>query len=108
MRRVTEGEWHSWSIDGRAGAKLCLGPVFLGEISYPHDLGLGICWRAWLNQEHLGYFRNEDEARQRIEAEILKRLRLMQPALARFRATQAKSAAQDKHEAPVLQLAYAS
>ena len=106
MRGVTEGEWLPWNSNGRAGAKLCLGPVFLGEISYPHDLGLGICWRAWLNHEHLGYFRNEEEARQRIEAEILKRLRLMQPALARFRATQAKNAAHDKNEERVLQLAY--
>jgi len=106
MRSVTEGEWLSWSIDGKAGAKLCLGPVFLGEVSYPHDLGLGIRWRAWLNQEHLGYFRNEEEARQRIEGEILKRLRLMQPALARFRATQAKNATQSPDKAPVLQLAY--
>ena len=70
-----EGEWLSWSIDGRAGAKLRLGPVFLGEISYPHDLGLGVRWKAWLNHEHLGYFRNEQEARQ---------LHLMQPALMRF------------------------
>lgn len=106
MRSVTEGEWLSWSSDGRAGAKLCLGPVFLGEISYPHDLGLGIRWRAWLNHEHLGYFRNEQEAKQRIESEILKRLRLMQPALARFRAIQAKSSAQGQNEKPVLQLAY--
>jgi hypothetical protein len=106
MRSVTEGEWLSWSTDGRAGAKLCLGPVFLGEISYPHDLGLGIRWRAWLNHEHLGYFRNEEEARQHIESEILKRLRLMEPALARFRATQAKNAARETTEARVLQLAY--
>jgi hypothetical protein len=82
-----EGEWLSWSIDGRAGAKLRLGPVFLGEISYPHDLGLGVRWKAWLNHEHLGYFRDEQEARQYIEAEILKRLHLMQPALARFQAS---------------------
>lgn len=106
MRSVTEGEWLPWSAQGRAGAKLSLGPVFLGEVSYPHDLGLGIRWRAWLNQEHLGYFRNEEEARERIEAEILKRLRLMQPALARFRANQAKNAAQEPNAAPVLQLAY--
>jgi hypothetical protein len=84
MRSVNEGEWVSWSIDGRAGAKLCLGPVFLGEISYPHDFGLGARWRAWLNHEHLGYFRDEHEAQQRIEAEILKRLRLMEPAWANF------------------------
>jgi hypothetical protein len=84
--RNKEGEWVSWSIDGRAGAKICLGPVFLGEISYPHDLGLSVCWRAWLNHEHLGFFRNELEARQRIEREISKRFDLMQPAWSRFQA----------------------
>ena len=86
MRSLNEGEWLSWAIDGRAGAKLCLGPVFLGEISYPHDFGLGARWRAWLNHEHLGYFRDEAEARQRTEKEILKRMRLMEPAWQRFRA----------------------
>ena len=95
MRSVDQGEWLSWSIDGRAGAKLCLGPVFLGEISYPHDFGLGARWRAWLNQEHLGYFRNEHEAKQYIEAQILKRVRLMQPAWMRFQArTQAAATPQ--------------
>jgi hypothetical protein len=82
---ITEGEWVSWRIDGRAGAKLQLGPVFLGELSYPHDFGLGSLWRAWLNQQHLGYFRNEAEAKRRVENEIVRRLRLMAPALSRFR-----------------------
>jgi hypothetical protein len=86
MRSVNEGEWLSWAIDGRAGAKLSLGSVFLGEISYPHDFGLGARWRAWLNHEHLGYFRDEAEARQWIEKEILKRMRLMEPAWLRFKA----------------------
>ena len=81
---TAQGEWASWNIDGRAGAKLCLGPVFLGEISYPHDFGLGGRWRAWLNHEHLGYFRDEAEAKARIESEILKRVRLMIPAWAKF------------------------
>jgi hypothetical protein len=92
MRSVDEGEWVSWSIDGRAGAKLCLGPVFLGEISYPHDFGLGARWRASLNHEHLGYFRDEDEAKQRIEAQIVKRLRLMEPAWAKFQARAQRTA----------------
>jgi hypothetical protein len=82
---ITEGEWVSWRIDGRAGAKLQLGPVFLGELSYPHDFGLGSLWRAWLNQQHLGYFRSEAEAKQRVENEIVRGLRLMAPALSRFR-----------------------
>lgn len=86
MRSMKEGEWLSWAIDGRAGAKLCLGPVFLGEISYPHDFGLGARWRGWLNHEHLGYFRDENEAKERIEKEILKRVRLMEPAWLRFKA----------------------
>src|SRR4051812_36929484 len=84
VRTSRDGEWVSWNIDGRSGAKLCLGPVFLGEISYPHDLGLGARWKAWLNHESLGLFRDEAEARSRIEAEIGKRLRLMIPALAKF------------------------
>jgi hypothetical protein len=82
---TTEGEWVSWRIDERAGAKLQLGPVFLGELSYPHDFGLGSLWRAWLNQQHLGYFRSEAEAKHRVENEIARRLRLMAPALSRFR-----------------------
>ena len=82
--QATEGEWISWRIDGRAGAKLRLGPVFLGEISYPHDFGLGARWKAWLNHEHLGFFRDEGAARARIESEIAKRLSLMQPAWAKF------------------------
>ena len=85
-----EGEWTSWSSKDRAGAKLCLGPVFLGEISYPHDFGLGARWKAWLNHEHLGFFRDEAEARARIEAEIEKRLRLMLPVWSRFRRTRSK------------------
>jgi hypothetical protein len=89
---TAEGEWVSWSIDGRAGAKLCLGPVFLGEISYPHDMGLGARWRAWLNHEHLGFFRNAEEAKSRIEGEVLKRLRLMEPAWAKFQARAQASA----------------
>jgi hypothetical protein len=80
-----EGEWVAWRIGGRAGAKLQLGPVFLGELSYPHDFGLGGLWRAWLNQQHLGFFRSEDEARRRVEKEIVARLRGMMPSLARFR-----------------------
>jgi hypothetical protein len=90
---TAEGDWVSWSIDGRAGAKLCLGPVFLGEISYPHDLGLGVRWRAWLNHEHLGFFRNAEEAKGRIEREIVKRLRLMEPAWAKFQARAPSNAA---------------
>jgi len=82
---TTEGEWVSWRIDERAGAKLQLGPVFLGELSHPHDFGLGSLWRAWLNQQHLGYFRSESEAKRHVENEIAKRLRLMAPALSRFR-----------------------
>jgi len=85
-----EGEWVCWSIDGRSGAKLCLGPVFLGEISFPHDFGLGARWRAWLNHEHLGFFRNEAEAKARIESEIVKRLRLMLPAWIKFKRTHKK------------------
>ncbi len=80
------GEWITWSIDGRHGAKLCVGEVFLGEISFPHDFGLGPRWRAWLNQHHLGFFRTEDEARSRIESEILRRMRQFEPAWAKFRA----------------------
>jgi hypothetical protein len=64
--------------------------VFLGEISYPHDFGLGARWKAWLNHEHLGFFRDEAEARARIEAEIEKRLRLMLPVWSRFRRTRSK------------------
>ena len=90
---TAEGDWVSWSIDGRAGAKLCLGPVFLGEISYPHDLGLGARWRAWLNHEHLGFFRNAEEAKSRIEREVLERLRLMEPAWTRFQARAQSNAA---------------
>jgi hypothetical protein len=82
---TTEGEWVSWRIDERAGAKLQLGPVFLGELSHTHDFGLGSLWRAWLNQQHLGYFRSESEAKQRVENEIVRRLSLMAPALSRFR-----------------------
>ena len=90
-RRATEdGEWVSWRIDGRAGAKLRLGPVFLGEISYPHDFGFGGRWKAWLNHEHLGFFRNEAEARARIESEIVRRLGLMLPAWTRFRRVRRK------------------
>jgi hypothetical protein len=91
-RRATdEGEWVSWRIDGRAGAKLCLGPVFLGEISYPHDFGFGGRWKAWLNHEHLGFFRNEGEARARIESEIVRRLGLMLPAWTKFRRIRRKA-----------------
>jgi hypothetical protein len=90
---ISEGDWVPWDIDGRAGAKLCLGPVFLGEISYPHDMGLGARWRAWLNHEHLGFFRNAEEAKTRIEREMLKRLRLMEPAWARFQARAQSNAA---------------
>jgi len=91
-RRATEdGEWVSWRIDGRAGAKLRLGPVFLGEISYPHDFGFGGRWKAWLNHEHLGFFRNEAEARARIESEIVRRLGLMLPAWTRFRRLRRKA-----------------
>lgn len=90
---ASEGDWVSWSIDGRAGAKLCLGPVFLGEISYPHDFGLGARWRAWLNHEHLGFFRNAEEAKSHIEREVLKRLRLMEPAWAKFQARTGSNAA---------------
>jgi hypothetical protein len=90
-RATTEGEWVSWRIDGRAGAKLHLGPVFLGEISYPHDFGFGGRWKAWLNHEHLGFFRNEAEARVRIESEIVRRLGLMLPAWTRFRRLRRKA-----------------
>lgn len=79
-----DGNWIAWSIDGRSGAKLCLGQVFLGELSYPHDFGLGARWKAWLNQQHLGFFRTEEEARRKIEAEILNRWRSLQPAWAAF------------------------
>ncbi|MBV9572273.1 MAG: hypothetical protein JO056_13620 [Alphaproteobacteria bacterium] len=86
-----DGEWQSWRIDGRAGAKLCLGAVFLGEIAFPHDLGCGPRWKAWLNHEHLGYFKNETEARNRIEREILKRVRLAWPAWTQFRHARRKA-----------------
>lgn len=87
MRAANEGEWIAWNSKGRAGAKLCLGPVFLGEISYPHDFGLGARWKAWLNHEHLGFFRDEAEAKARIESEILKRVCLMLPAWSIFTRT---------------------
>ena len=79
-----QSEWQGWSSNGRAGAKLCLGPVFLGEVSYPHDFGLGARWKAWLNHEHLGFFPDEAAARARIEAEIVKRMRLLLPAWQEF------------------------
>jgi hypothetical protein len=84
-RATNDGEWLPWKSHGRAGAKLRLGPAFLGEISYPHDFGFGGLWKAWLNQEHLGFFRSEAEAKAHIEAEIANRLRLMLPAWAKFR-----------------------
>jgi hypothetical protein len=96
-RATEEGEWVSWRIDGRAGAKLCLGPVFLGEVSYPHDFGFGGRWKAWLNHEHLGFFRNEAEARARIESEIVKRLRLTLPAWTRFRRVRRKVLSQTEN-----------
>ncbi|HEY1637929.1 MAG TPA: hypothetical protein VGF62_05340 [Rhizomicrobium sp.] len=100
-RRAThEGEWVSWRIDGRAGAKLCLGPVFLGEIGYPHDFGFGGRWKAWLNHEHLGFFRDEAEARARIESEIVKRLGLMLPAWAKFRRVRRKALSRPGDVAP--------
>lgn len=83
---AADGHWVSWSASGRSGARLGIGPVFSGEISYPHDFGLGPRWKAWLNQRHLGFFRSEAEARQKIEAEIMKQMRLMQPAWELFRA----------------------
>lgn len=100
-----EGKWQSWRIDGRAGAKLCLGTVFLGEIAFPHDLGCGPRWKAWLNHEHLGYFKSEAEARSRIEREILKRVRLAWPAWTKFRRARRKPTL--IHSAPVVPFAEA-
>ncbi|HEY4112710.1 MAG TPA: hypothetical protein VGM17_01505 [Rhizomicrobium sp.] len=88
---MVEGEWQTWDVDGRRGAILKLGPVFAAQISYPHDPGLGPRWKAWLNNESLGLFRSEAEARLRVEMEITRRVRAMQPALARFQTGQRKA-----------------
>jgi hypothetical protein len=92
MRKaMTEGEWQSWSHEGRSGSTLKLGTVFAAQVSYPHDPGLGPRWKAWLNNEALGLFRSEAEARLRVETEITRRVRAMQPALARFQTGQRKA-----------------
>lgn len=88
---IVEGEWQSWSLDGRSGSTMKLGMVFTAQVSYPHDPGLGPRWKAWLNNESLGLFRSEAEARLRIETEITRRVRAMQPALARFQTRQRKA-----------------